>query len=127
MSWAFDQFVLNRDAVLTSNAGAELVVIDRLRHKDEFLVAALQPHGVTPTDSVAAPHGIVVNADPARAASAVADRLLPFYEQAVRHVRIEQLATAMTAGERILTEWDSVSDSLCDADHWPHDERYGLG
>ncbi|WP_405539662.1 hypothetical protein OG787_46910 [Streptomyces sp. NBC_00075] len=32
----------------------------------------------------------------------------------------------VAAGERVLAEWDAVSGSLCDADHRPLDERYGL-
>lgn len=126
VNWVFGEFVLSRSAVLTSDAGAELVVIERPRRKHEFLVAALWPHGVMFTEAVEAPHGIVVDADPARAAPAVAERLLPRYEQAVRQVQIEQLAAAVNAGERVLAEWDAVSDSLCDADHWPLDERYDL-
>ncbi|SOE32574.1 hypothetical protein SAMN05442782_9538 [Streptomyces sp. OK228] len=126
VNWAFDQFVLPRDAVLTSDTSCELVVVDRPRRKREFLVAALQPSGSDVTDRVKAPDGIVVDADPARAASAVANRLLPRYEQAVHEARIEQVAMAVAASERVLAEWDAISDSLCDADHWPLDERYGL-
>ncbi|MGW2702383.1 hypothetical protein [Streptomyces sp. NPDC001340] len=87
--WAFDQFVLFRDAVLTSDTGCELVVVDRPRHKREFLIAALQPSSSDVFDRVKAPNGIVVDADPVRAASAVANRLLPRYEQAVHEARIE--------------------------------------
>ncbi|MFJ8532840.1 hypothetical protein [Streptomyces sp. NPDC093591] len=124
--WAFDQFVLSRDAVLTSDTGCELVVVDRPRRKREFLIAALQPSGSDVTDRVNAPNGIVVDADPVRAAAAVANRLLPRYEQAVREARVQHVALAVNAGERVLAEWDAVSDSLCDADHWPLDERYDL-
>lgn len=126
VQWAFDQFALSRDAVLTSDTGCELVVVDRPRRKREFLIAALQPSGSDVADRVNAPNGIVVDADPVRAASAVANRLLPRYEQAVHEARIEQVATAVAAGERVLAEWDAISDNLCDADHWPLDERYDL-
>ncbi|MEU9342020.1 hypothetical protein AB0D74_12480 [Streptomyces sp. NPDC048278] len=47
-------------------------------------------------------------------------------DPAVRQALIEGLAAAVAAGERVLAEWDAVSDSLCDADHWPLDERYDL-
>ncbi|MFC8350397.1 hypothetical protein [Streptomyces sp. NPDC057280] len=126
VQWAFERFVLSRHAVLTTGTGCELVVVDRPRRAREFLVAALQPSGSDVADRVKAPDGIVVDADPARAASAVADRLLPRYEQAVRAARVEQVAVAVAAGERVLAEWDAISDSLCDADHWPLDERYDL-
>ncbi|MGW1611676.1 hypothetical protein ACWCQZ_20035 [Streptomyces sp. NPDC002285] len=126
VQWAFEQFVLSRHAVLTSGTGCELVVVDRPRRTREFLVAALQPSGTDVADRVKAPDGIVVDSAPARAASAVADRLLPRYDQAVRAARVEQVAVAVAAGERVLAEWDAVSDSLCDADHWPLDERYDL-
>ncbi|MGG7569182.1 hypothetical protein [Streptomyces sirii] len=124
--WALSEFVLQRDAVLTSDSGLELVVVDRPLRRHEFLVAALAPQGINVTGAVKAPDGIVVSADPARAASTVADRLLPRYEQAVHQARIEHLAASVAAGERALAEWDAVSDSLCDADHWPLDDRYGL-
>ncbi|MFE0256907.1 hypothetical protein [Streptomyces sp. NPDC059010] len=126
VQWAFEHFVLSRSAVLTSDTGCELVVVDRPRRTREFLVAALQPSDGDVADRVKAPDGIVVDADPARAASAVTDRLLPRYERAVREARIEQVAVAVAAGERVLAEWDAISDSLCDADHWPLDERYDL-
>ncbi|MCI3270608.1 hypothetical protein [Streptomyces cylindrosporus] len=126
VQWAFEQFVLSRHAVLTSGTGCGLVVVDRPRRTREFLVAALQPSGSDVADQVKTPNGIVVDADPARAASAVADRLIPRYEQAVRAARVEQVAVAVAAGERVLAEWDAISDSLCDAGHWPLDERYGL-
>lgn len=61
-----------------------------------------------------------------RAASRVTTRLLPRYQEAVREIRLSQVATSVAAGQRVLAEWDAVSDSLCDADHWPLDERYGL-
>lgn len=126
VQWAFEQFVLSSHAVLTSDTGCELVVVDRPRRTREFLVAALRPSDSDVADRVKAPDGIVVDADPARAASAVAGRLLPRYEQAVRAARVEQVAVAVAAGERVLTDWDAITDSLCDADHWPLDERYGL-
>ncbi|WP_148588778.1 hypothetical protein [Streptomyces sp. WAC01526] len=124
--WALSEFVLQRDAVLTSDSGAELVVIDRPLRRHEFLVAALEPRGINASDAVKAPDGVVVSADPARAAATVAGRLLPRYERAVHQARIEHLAVAVAAGERALAEWDAVSDSLCDDDHWPLDDRYGL-
>ncbi|MFE6364132.1 hypothetical protein ACFVP3_29580 [Streptomyces sp. NPDC057806] len=126
VQWAFDQFMLSRDAVLTSDSGCELVVVDRPRRKREFLIAALQPSGSDVADRVDVPNGIVVDADPVRAASAVANRLLPRYERAVHEADVEQVATAVAAGERVLAEWDAISDSLCDAEHWPLDERYDL-
>ncbi|MGA5631437.1 hypothetical protein [Streptomyces lydicamycinicus] len=126
LSHAYARTVLQQDAELTSQSGAKLVVIDRPLRRHEFLVAALVPRGINVTDTGKAPNGIAVSADPARAASAVADRLLPRYERAVHQVRIEHLAESVAAGERALVEWDAVSDSLCDADHWPLDDRYGL-
>ncbi|MFJ8107995.1 hypothetical protein [Streptomyces sp. NPDC096132] len=126
VKWAFEQFVLSRHAVLISGTGCELVVVDRPRRTREFLVAALQPSGSDVADRVKAPDGIVVDSAPARAASAVADRLLPRYDQAVRAARVEQVAVAVAAGDRVLAEWDAISDSLCDADHGPLDERYDL-
>ncbi|AJT68671.1 hypothetical protein T261_7069 [Streptomyces lydicus] len=124
--WALSEFVLQRDAVLTSESGAELVVVDRPLRRREFLVAALAPRGINVADTVEVPDGIVVIADPARAVSPAVDRLLPRYEQAVHQARIEHLAESVAAGERALAEWDAVSDSLCDDDHWPLDDRYGL-
>ncbi|MFE7318264.1 hypothetical protein ACFU7T_34985 [Streptomyces sp. NPDC057555] len=126
LSRAYARTILRQDAVLTSDRGSELVVVDRPRRRHEFLVATLAPRGINVTDAVEAPDGVVVSADPARAASTVADRLIPRYAQAVHQARIEHLAVALAAGEHVLAEWDAVSNSLCDADHWPLDDRYGL-
>ncbi|MFF6974116.1 MULTISPECIES: hypothetical protein [Streptomyces] len=37
-----------------------------------------------------------------------------------------RLAESVEAGEKVLADWDAVSDSLCDAEGWPLDDRYGL-
>ncbi|WP_246150554.1 hypothetical protein [Streptomyces qinzhouensis] len=37
-----------------------------------------------------------------------------------------RLAASIEAGERVLADWDAVSDGLCDAEGWPLDDRYGL-
>ncbi|MZD08302.1 hypothetical protein GTW43_24940 [Streptomyces sp. SID5785] len=47
-------------------------------------------------------------------------------KRAVHPDRTARLATAIAAGERTLEEWDAVSDSLCDGEGWPLDDRYGL-
>ncbi|MEU3597197.1 hypothetical protein ABZ714_00450 [Streptomyces sp. NPDC006798] len=38
----------------------------------------------------------------------------------------ERLAASVEAGEKVLADWDAVSDSLCDADGWALDDRYDL-
>ncbi|MER7050458.1 hypothetical protein [Streptomyces jumonjinensis] len=37
-----------------------------------------------------------------------------------------RLAASVEAGEKVLADWDAVSDGLCDAEGWPLDDRYGL-
>ncbi|EDY48253.1 hypothetical protein [Streptomyces clavuligerus] len=37
-----------------------------------------------------------------------------------------RLAASVEAGEKVLADWDAVSDSLCDADGWALDDRYDL-
>ncbi|MDX3099094.1 hypothetical protein PV417_32120 [Streptomyces sp. ME19-03-3] len=126
VSWALSEFTSYRSAVLTSDSGIELLVTDRPLRKHEFLVAAFEPRGSGLDTITKTPNGIVVSNDPVRAASRVTTRLLPRYQEAVRETRLSQVAKSVAAGQRVLAEWDAVSDSLCDADHWPLDERYGL-
>ncbi|MFF4180214.1 hypothetical protein [Streptomyces sp. NPDC001750] len=126
VSWALAKFTTRRSAVLTSDSGIELLVTDRPLRKDEFLVAAFEPRGTGSATTTKTRNGIVVSNDPVRAASRVTTRLLPRYQQAVRESQLSQVAKSVAAGQRVLAEWDAVSDSLCDADHWPLDERYGL-
>ncbi|MEU6015068.1 hypothetical protein ABZ826_13765 [Streptomyces sp. NPDC047515] len=126
VSWALSEFTPHRDAVLSSESGVELLVIDRPLRKHEFLVAALEPRRSGFATTNEAPNGIAVSAHPVRAASQVTARLFPRYDEAVHQARIEQVAASVAAGARVLAERDAVSDSLCDAEHWPLDERYGL-
>lgn len=126
VSWALSEFTTHRSAVLTSDSGIELLVTDRPLRKHEFLVAAFEPRGSRFDTTTRTPNGIVVSTDPVRAAFRVTTRLLPRYQEAVRETRLSQVAKSVAAGQRVLAEWDAVSDSLCDADHWPLDERYGL-
>ncbi|MGW1281758.1 hypothetical protein ACWD4V_33010 [Streptomyces tsukubensis] len=37
-----------------------------------------------------------------------------------------RLAASIEAGEKVLADWDAVSDSLCDGEGWPLDDRYGV-
>ncbi|ORT59151.1 hypothetical protein [Streptomyces sp. CB03238] len=126
VSWVLSEFTPRRSAVLTSDSGIELLITDRPLRKHEFLVAAFEPRGTGVDTTTKTPNGIVVSNDPVRAASRVTNRLLPRYQEAVRETRLSQVAKSVAAGQRVLAEWDAVSDSLCDADHWPLDERYGL-
>ncbi|PCG85061.1 hypothetical protein CIB93_16240 [Streptomyces sp. WZ.A104] len=126
VSWALSELTTPRSAVLTSDSGIEFLVTDRPLREHEFLVAAFEPRSTESEATTKTPNGIVVSNDPVRAASRVTTRLLPRYQEAVREIRLSQVATSVTAGQRVLAEWDAVSDSLCDADHWPLDERYGL-
>ncbi|UUN25405.1 hypothetical protein [Streptomyces sp. FIT100] len=126
VSWAFSEFTPHRSAVLTSDSGIELLVTDRPLRKHEFLVVAFEPRGSGFDTTTRTPNGIVVSTDPVRAASRVTTRLLPRYQEAVRETRLSHVAKSVAAGQRVLAEWDAVSDSLCDADHCPLDERYGL-
>ncbi|MFZ3572299.1 hypothetical protein ACOKM5_35815 [Streptomyces sp. BH097] len=58
------------------------------------------------------------------------DRLPPIAttvaNRAVHPDRSTRLSSTAAAGERILADWDAVSDSLCDGDGWPLDDRYDL-
>ncbi|KPC62653.1 hypothetical protein [Streptomyces chattanoogensis] len=87
VDWAVSEFVLQHDAVLIGPDEQRLYVIDRPLHRDQFLVAPLEPdddqvkshHFV----GVSEPNGIAVPADPVRAAMRVARRLLPRYQRAL--------------------------------------------
>lgn len=89
VDWAVSDHVLGHHAVLTGPADEELYVIDRPRHRGQFLVAALEPAGFQPHHfrGVREPNGIAVSADPVRAAATISRRLLPRYAQAAEAVR----------------------------------------
>ncbi|MFJ2175908.1 hypothetical protein ACIOHE_23825 [Streptomyces sp. NPDC087851] len=85
------QYVLGHHAILHGPGGLQLYVADRPLHRDQFVVAALEPDGdsIRPdhfagTDE---PNGIAVPGDPARAAAQVTRRLLPRYQAALDTVR----------------------------------------
>ncbi|MBP5935419.1 hypothetical protein [Streptomyces acidiscabies] len=82
--------MLGHDVLLHGPGQQVLCVIDRPRRRGEFLVVPLEPeaapHHVSAVDE---PCGISVPADPARAAAAVARRLLPAYRHALDTVRAE--------------------------------------
>ncbi|MFG3348671.1 hypothetical protein ACGF1Z_26880 [Streptomyces sp. NPDC048018] len=89
VDWAVSDYVLGHDAVLTGPAGQELYIRERPLHRNQFLVAALEPPGFLPHHfhGVPEPNGIAVTADPVRAAAAITRRLLPRYARAVESVR----------------------------------------
>ncbi|MEC3997114.1 hypothetical protein VSR01_27885 [Actinacidiphila sp. DG2A-62] len=119
--------VPDRAALLNGPGGESLVVIERPRHPGQFLVAALAPPGVySVLRNRYTPHGIAVPEHPARAAADVGRRLLPRYRQAVDAVRVPALHAAHLRAEKALTDWDDVSDSLCDEHGVPLDfDAYG--
>ncbi|WP_225847276.1 hypothetical protein [Streptomyces sp. HPF1205] len=77
---------LARGALLTAGAFTQLLVIDRPTRPGQFFVGALTPLGldIAGREVPLTPHGIAVPRHPARAAYAVASRLLPAYYTA-RH------------------------------------------
>ncbi|WP_326613525.1 hypothetical protein OG949_35160 [Streptomyces scopuliridis] len=86
--WAVSEFVLRHDAELSGPHGQRLYVIERPLKPGQFLVAPLQPRiALQHFDGVDEPNGIAVPGDPARAAAAVARRLLPRYQHALAVVR----------------------------------------
>ncbi len=91
VDWTVSEYVLGHHAVLSGPAGEELYLIERPRHRGQFLVAALEPAGFQPHHfrGVPEPNGIVVSADAVRAAAAVSRRLLPRYTRAVEAVRAQ--------------------------------------
>lgn len=90
VQWAVSEFVLRHEAELTGPDSQRLYVIDRPLHTNQFLVApltpteSLEPHHF---DRVEEPNGIKVSNDPLRAATAVARRVLPRYQDALIAVR----------------------------------------
>ncbi|MEV8405554.1 hypothetical protein AB0R12_07025 [Streptomyces niveus] len=85
--WAVTQFVLRHDAELNGPHGQRLYIIERPLKRGQFLVTPLQPSiEIDYFDDVDEPNGIAVPGDPARAAAAVARRLLPRYQHALAAV-----------------------------------------
>ncbi|MEU6814063.1 hypothetical protein [Streptomyces sp. NPDC046860] len=76
-------------SLLDGPDGQQLCVMPRPRHARQYLVAPLEPRGfqLHQTSDVLAPNGIAVPDDPARAAAAVARRVLPRYAHALDQVR----------------------------------------
>ncbi|MER6398514.1 hypothetical protein ABT263_21040 [Kitasatospora sp. NPDC001603] len=88
-SWALQTVVYDRAGLLRGPGGRELLVLPRPHpHAGQYIVAALLPEalGSAYDHEDLAPHGIAVDPDPARAASAVTDRLLPRYDRALRQL-----------------------------------------
>lgn len=87
------EYVIDHAATLHGPAGQRLYVIDRPRHRDQFLIAALEPEGFKPhqMDRIKTPDGIAVPADPARAASALARRFLYRYHLALAALELYAL------------------------------------
>ncbi|MEU6172719.1 hypothetical protein ABZ832_12385 [Streptantibioticus parmotrematis] len=122
------QDVVQREAALLVGPGDEaLLILARPRHPDQVLVAALAPpgvDGVIRSDHV--PRGIAVSSDPARAAAAVSQRLLPRYHACLDQVRMPVLGHAHREAARALADWDAVSGSLTDDQGFPIDgSAYG--
>ncbi|MFB6859447.1 hypothetical protein ACFCZQ_07525 [Streptomyces virginiae] len=88
VGYAASNYVLGHQAVLARPDGARMLLFDRPLRPRQFMVAALEPEAHHDAfHGVAEPGGISVPADPARAATQVARRLLPRYEAALRQVR----------------------------------------
>ncbi|MFD0259035.1 hypothetical protein ACFVH7_12275 [Kitasatospora indigofera] len=88
-SWALTTVVNDRAGLLRGPGGRELFVLPRPHpHTDQYIVAALLPEALGSAYDYEdlAPDGIAVHPDPARAASAVSERLLPRYSQAIHQV-----------------------------------------
>ncbi|MEU6355043.1 hypothetical protein ABZ896_37990 [Streptomyces sp. NPDC047072] len=87
------QYILGHDAVLTGPDGEQLYVTDRPNYRHQFVVAALEPSGVTghQTSAVHEPNGIAVPNHPVRAAAAITRCLLPRYGTAVAADRAKAL------------------------------------
>ncbi|MCZ4122710.1 hypothetical protein [Streptomyces sp. H39-S7] len=123
LEWATSEYRPHRAAVMTRGSD-RLLVTTHPQRGAEFIVGALAPAGLG-EDSVGdanAPRAIVVGADPVRAATDIARRFLPRYDQAVWPVRIRALAAAADGIQRATARWDAISDSFCNQDGWPIDE-----
>ncbi|WP_165983952.1 hypothetical protein [Streptomyces sp. YIM 98790] len=122
-----------RAAILTDEQRHQLVVIDRPGHPGRLLAAPLAGSGFEDLSAAGiaaaglpAPDAISLPRDPARAAAALARRLLPHQLQMLHALRVVELEHALRQGQAALAAWDAVSDSLCDAAGQPLDENaYG--
>ncbi|MDT0382321.1 hypothetical protein RM572_26535 [Streptomyces sp. DSM 42041] len=85
--------VIPRAAILHGPVWQRLYIIDRPRHQDQFLVAALEPEGFKPhqMDRIKTPDGIAVPADPVRAAAALSRRFLHRYHLALAALQLYAL------------------------------------
>ncbi|KQV20916.1 MULTISPECIES: hypothetical protein [unclassified Kitasatospora] len=132
-SWALGEFVYDSAGLLRGPGGRELFVLPRPRpHTGQYIVAALLPEafGSAYDHEDLAPHGIAVDPDPARAAAAISERLLPRYTQAIHQVleRINSTAdlpfTSQDADSALLS--NAVRTLLLVAELRVADEPSGL-
>ncbi|MFB7191694.1 hypothetical protein ACFCZT_41875 [Streptomyces sp. NPDC056230] len=112
VSGALAEYVLEHDAVLTRDNGTRLYVIGRPRRYEEYLVAAMAPHGFEPEafHGVREPVGIAVEDDPVLAASDAVLDLLPRYDKAVAQVQRNGAhpaprAPAPAPAEQVVMTW----------------------
>ncbi|MFJ5546690.1 hypothetical protein [Streptomyces sp. NPDC093225] len=88
VGYAATNFVLGHQALLSRADGARLLVFDRPRYPDQFMIGALEPDAHHDAfHQVDEPNGITIPSEPVRAAAQITRRLLPRYEQALLQVR----------------------------------------
>lgn len=77
---------LRARAVLTHAHGLQLYIVQRPHRSGQFLVGSLLPAGVFEYGATEHPRAVTVPGDPARAASEVRRRVLPYYRIAAMRV-----------------------------------------
>ena len=136
---------LRQAAVLTRQDGAQLVVLNRNDHLDEFLIAGIAPRTL-PDEAyhgVREPNGTALPGDPFLSAELVADDLLVRYDAALSQVRRNATQPSRTSGvprasqaERVVMTWQAdgslatagVSDTAAEvlvANGFVHDKETG--
>lgn len=103
---------LRARAVLTHAHGLQLYIVQRPHQSGEFLVGALLPAGVFEYDATEHPRAVAVPSDPARAASEVRRRLLPYYRIAA--VRVAS-GTRFKQAERVIIGRSDSGRPIADA------------
>ncbi|MGP3684593.1 hypothetical protein ACTVZO_07750 [Streptomyces sp. IBSNAI002] len=103
---------LRARAVLTHAHGLQLYIVQRPHQSGEFLVGALLPAGVFEHDATEHPRAVAVPSDPARAASEVRRRLLPYYRMAAMSVAS---GTRFKQAERVIIGRSDDGRPIADA------------
>ncbi|MFE0188003.1 hypothetical protein [Streptomyces sp. NPDC058989] len=108
-------------AVLTLRDGVSLMLTEHPEADHDYLVGVFAPNGFSGhfADEPDAPRSIVIPTQPALAAQAIVERLLPDYRRALHDRRIHEVASALSWARQEQQEWQTIATSHRASDGMP--------